>query len=699
MNQALIVLTSNFCSLTRLLFALLTALAVGSQLEAAPRITLTVQADKPSHKISPLLYGVFFEDINYAADGGLYGELIQNRSFEFRGTDALFGWSLVRRGEAQALVSIETDRPINPNNPHYLRMQIGSIGSGLGVANSGFGGIPVLKGSNYLFSIYARAVDSYNAALSIRLETAKGELLASAQIVGLNPNWMKCASILKPTRTETNAHLVVMTAAPGTMDMDMISLFPEHTFKNRPNGMRADLAQLIANLKPSFVRFPGGCIVEGKDLANRYRWKDTIGDVSERKANWNCWQIAMSDAPAPQYYQSYGLGFFEYFQFCEDIGSEPLPILNCGMSCQLMDKQFVPLDQLDSYIQDALDLIEFANGPVDSLWGSQRAAMGHPEPFRLKMIGIGNEQWGGDYFARYEKFVVALKAKHPEIQIVASAGPSPDDQWFRMAWLRLRELNADLVDEHYYRPPEWFLDNVNRYDQYDRTGPKVFLGEYAAHTTARRNSLDAALAEAAFMTGIERNSDVVVMASYAPLFAKAGFTQRPIDLAWFDNTRLYGSPSYYVQQLFSLNRGDTVLPLELADSRPPQPASRRIVLNAHHTDAEFKDVLGIEESSEFTTRTPGLFATASQKDGKVIIKVVNPTSQATQATIRLSGMSRIGAKGEAIVLSGSAPSDENSFEKPTKIEPVTTPLSGIASEFRYKFKPCSVTVLRINAER
>lgn len=839
MNHVVIVFFSRLRSKARLMLALALILAGGS-LPAAPAVTMSIQADKPTHAISPLLYGVFFEDINYAADGGLYGELIQNRSFEFKGGDALFGWSLVKAGEARAAVSVESERPVNHNNPHYLRIQIGNLGDALGIANSGFGGIPLVKGSNYNFSIWARSLDSYDGSLNIRLQNSKGEPLGTARIVGINPEWARYNSVLKPTGTDTNAQLVILAGAPGTLDLDMVSLFPAHTFKGHPNGLRADLAQFVADLKPSFVRFPGGCIVEGKDLANRYRWKDTVGDVAERKANWNRWQIAMSDALAPQYYQSYGLGFFEYFQYCEDIGAEPLPVLNCGMSCQFMDKQFVPVDRLDPYIQDALDLVEFANGPVDSLWGSQRAAMGHPEPFNMKMVGIGNEQWGEDYFVRYEKFAAVLKARHPEIKIISSAGPGPDDQWFKMAWPRLRQLNADLVDEHYYRPPSWFLNNVNRYDDYDRNGPKVFAGEYAAHIPARRNTLDAALAEAAFMTGLERNSDVVTMASYAPLLAKMGYTQWPIDLIWFDNTRIYGSPSYYVQKLFSANRGDEVLSIQLTNSRPPQPPSGAIVLTTYHTEAEFKDVrvtkgsktlfasdfsaddhdwktdggnwvakdgkyrqsdvetvasavVGDFNWSDYTVTlrarklsgsegfiigvrrardgsqvqwnlggwgnrqhgiqnltggndaivqqvpgvieadrwydiklelkgallncyldgalvqtanvpspaTPDFFATVSRdkKAEKIIIKAVNPTSMPADALVRLTGVSRIGSKGEAIMLSGLSPGDENSFEKPLRVAPVTNSISGIKPEFHYKFKPYSVTVLKIDAEK
>lgn len=632
---------------------------------AAPQVTMSIDAGKPVHSVSPNLYGVFFEDINYAADGGLYAEMIQNRSFEFAGKDALFGWTQVEREGAIGSLSIETERPLNKNNPHYLRMAVADAGEGLGVANHGFNGIPIKQGSNYLFSVHARALNGVGN-LSVELVNTKGKTIGAANIVGVNPGWNKYTSVIRASGTESNASLVIVARTVGTMDLDMISLFPDDTFKKRPNGLRGDLAQMVANLKPSFVRFPGGCIVEGKDLANRYRWKDTVGDVAERKGNWNRWQSAMSEAPAPQYYQSYGLGFYEFFQFCEDIGAQPLPVLNCGMSCQFQDNQLVPMEDLEPYVQDALDLIEFANGSEYTPWGAKRAAMGHPEPFRMKFLAIGNEQWGDDYVARYEKFAAAIKAKRPEIRIIASAGPDPSGEKFNNAWTNLVALKADIVDEHYYKPPSWFFSNAGRYDNYDRNGPSVFAGEYAAHTSSRRNNLEAALSEAAFMTGLERNSDVVEMASYAPLFARQGFTQWDIDLIWFDKSSTYGTPSYYVQQLFSCNRGDILLPTTLSDTR--------------------------KTKSQF-------FATASRnvKTGQVIIKAVNPGEDSVNVEILLAGLISINSKGQSIVLSGKSVADENSFKEPVKIAPVTDTFGGVSSKFHYRFKPYSVTILRIDA--
>ncbi len=556
---------------------------------AAPAVSLTIDAANPGHGVSPLLHGIFFEDINYGADGGLYAELVQNRSFEH--TEHLYAWGTVDRG-GNGTVTIETADPLNARNPHYARLDVKDAGRGFGLANSGFGGIVVRPQENYLFSVRARAAAGFTGGLRAVIEDETGRPLGECAVPALTGQWARYDGVIRSTGPADHARLVVLATAAGRVDLDMVSLFPENTWKHRRNGLRADLVQMLADLHPAFLRFPGGCIVEGEDLPNRYEWKDTIGDIAERRENWNRWQDAIREEPAPQYYQTYGLGFFEYFQLCEDIGAAPLPLLNCGMACQYQSAQLVPLDQLGPFVQDALDLIEFANGPVTSVWGAKRAAMGHPEPFHMKYLGIGNEQWGEEYFERYRIFRDAIKAKHPDIELVTPVGPGVGDGWWKLAWDKFRSgTPADIVDEHYYRPPRWFLDNAGRYDDYDRNGPKIFAGEFAAHDRGRRNTLRAALAEAAFMTGLVRNSDVVTMSSYAPLFAKAGAFQWRPDLIWFDNTRVYGTPSYYVQKLFSRNRPDAVLPLTLtADSAVPDVFPGRIGVGTVDSTAEFKDV-------------------------------------------------------------------------------------------------------------
>jgi len=533
------------------------------------------------------MHGVFFEDINYGADGGLYAELLPNRSFENR--ESLFGWTILNIGGAGDVV-ITNSNPLNANNPNYARLVVKNAGQGFGLANDGYEHISVQQGKHYRFSTRVRAGAGYRGGLLVRLEDQAGASLAEASIGALPDDWELVEADLSASASGA-ARLVVLATQPGTVDLDVVSLFPADTWMQRRNGLRADLVQMLADLKPGFIRFPGGCIVEGKDLDNAYRWKETIGDVSERKQNWNRWQDAVG-TKAPQYYQTYGLGFYEYFQLCEDLGAEPVPILNCGMSCQYQDKQLVPLAELDPWVQDALDLVEFANGPVSSPWGKIRAEMGHPAPFNLKLLGVGNEQWDEPYFERYRVFYRALKAKYPDLILITTSGPGADGRWFDLAWNKFRHgTPADMVDEHYYRPPQWFLDHVSRYDAYDRKGPKVFAGEFAAHDRGRRSNLRCAITEAAFMTGLLRNADVVRMASYAPLFARVGFTQWEPDLIWFDADRSYGTPSYHVQKLFSRNRPDVVLPTTVSQPSVDQPFRGRIGVGTWDTKAEFKDIV------------------------------------------------------------------------------------------------------------
>lgn len=569
------------------IFLMMLFLLLAATPSAAP-VELTVYTDQPIHPVSPMLYGLFFEDINFAADGGLHAEQVRNRSFEFE--EGLFGWSRVEAQADRIEMKIQDENPLNHNNPHYLSLTIKEGKGQAGIKNTGYWGIPINKGKNYLFSVYARSPLTSLDKLEVRLEDKEGKVLGRSQVGPIQEDWKKYTARIQANVDEENAVLVLLVSGPGHIDLDMVSLFPEDTWKKQPNGLRADLVQILADMKPAFLRFPGGCVVEGKDLSNAYRWKDTIGDPAERKLNWNRWSGWNNP---PEYYQSYGLGFFEYFRLCEDIGAEPVPILNCGMSCQFQDAQLVPLDELEPYVQDALDLIEYANGPADSDWGAKRAAAGHPKPFHLKYLGVGNEQWDEQYFERYNIFYKAIKAKYPEIQIVTTAGPYSGGQWFNLAWRKFKSgTPAEIVDEHYYMGPQWFLRNTDRYDSYDRSGPKVFAGEYAAHTSTRRNSLFAALTEAAFITGLERNSDIVIMSSYAPLFSRAEATQWLPDLIWFDKTRVYGTPSYYVQKLFSTHSGTGYLKSDLKRIETGQreiPAGR-IGLGTWQTSAEFKDV-------------------------------------------------------------------------------------------------------------
>jgi alpha-L-arabinofuranosidase len=656
--------------------ALVGAFLCSAGFSAESGVQLVVRADQPGARISPTMYGVFFEDINFGADGGLYAELVKNRSFEF--PDPMMGWHEDAQGGAAGSIQILDKGPLNPTNPHYVRINASNPGSGYGIVNDGFAGIGVRKGEDYIFSAFVRG--DQMARLRVELATPDMKRVLAKGKIGGNTNargwraWVMKSVVLRPTATEAHARLRVLLEArdAAAVELDMISLFPRGTWKKRPNGLRADLVQWLADLKPGFVRFPGGCIVEGRYLSTRYQWKNTIGKPEERKLIINRWNDEFKHRPAPDYFQSFGLGFYEYFLLCEDIGAEPLPILNCGMACQFNSNELVPLDQLDPYIQDALDLIEFANGAATSTWGAKRAEMGHRKPFNLKFLGVGNEQWGPQYIERYERFAKVLKAKYPEIKLVSSAGPSPDDDRFEFLWPKLRELKADIVDEHCYANPDWFFDNAHRYDSYDRNGPKVFMGEYAAQSVKtvspeNRNNWQCALSEAAFMTGLERNADVVVMSSYAPLFAHEERWQWRPDLIWCDNLQSYGTPNYYVQQMFSLNRGDVVLPVEVT-GQPPA-----------------------------TSKQPGLYVTASreQKSGEIILKVVSNASRPTAADVRIEGIQQIARQGTMIVLAGAKLTDENSLAEPKKVAPVSSSLKGVSTSFKHTFAPYSLTVLRL----
>ena len=636
---------------------------------AAP--VISVEADKPGAKINPSMWGIFFEDINFGADGGLYAELIKNRSFEF--PDPLMGWIKISPSLAQGELSVRDDDPFDANNPHYVRL-VSEGTAPFGISNEGFRGIGVSKDETYNFSAQIRGVDG-SPVVRVQLYGGDGTLLDAVELKDFSSGWKKVTATLHPKDTDPKARLAVVLDGKGIVDLDMISLFPQHTWKNRPGGLRADMVQALADLHPGFLRFPGGCIVEGSVLERRYQWKNTIGPVEDRHLLIDRWNYEFQHRPTPDYFQSFGLGFFEYFQLCEDIGAEPLPILNCGMACQFNSGELCPIDELGPYIQDALDLIEFANGAPDTVWGAKRAALGHPAPFNMKMLGVGNEQWGRQYIDRYTKFAAAIKAKYPDIQLVSAAGPDPGDARFKFAWANLRALHADIIDEHSYALPDWFYANTHRYDNYDRNGPKVFMGEYAAQSVGvvsvkNRNNLECALSEAAYMTGLERNADVVRMASYAPLFANTEAWQWTPDMIWVNSLQVYETPNYYVQQLFSRNRGDVVLPTEL--------------------EGIGKSATGIED----------LYASATHDDsaGEIIIKVVNPGDAASGAQINLHGLAGVNPEAREIVLGSGNLQDENSMANPRAVAPVESDFSIAGTSFTHSFQPHSMTVLRIKTK-
>ena len=606
--------------------------------------TFDVNTKKVGAKVQPTMYGIFFEDINYAADGGLYGELVKNRSFEF--PDALMGWKAFGKFE------VKNDGPFE-RCPHYVVLGYsGHNDTATGLQNEGYFGIGIEKGEDYRFSVWAKAV-SGDATVEVSLvdenTMEEHQEFATAELKVSGNEWKKYELVLKPTKTVQKANLRLLLKGKNSVALEHVSLFPKHTFKDRDNGMRRDLAQALYDLHPGVFRFPGGCIVEGSSLEQRYQWKNSIGPVENRPLNGNRWLSTFNYRLFPDYYQSYGLGFYEYFLLSEDIGAEPLPVLNVGMACQYQNwnnpKAHVPVDSLQPYIQDCLDLIEFANGDVNTTWGKKRAEMGHPAPFNLKFLAVGNEQWDNLYYERLRPFVKAIKAKYPNIKLIGTSGPDSEGEMFDKGWKAMKELKADLVDEHFYRDEHWFLSHGLRYEGYDRKGPKVFAGEYACHGKGKKwNHFETSLYEAAFMTDLERNADVVDMATYAPLFAHVdGWQWRP-DMIWYDNTRMFKTVSYYVQQMYACNKGTNVLPLTMNG----------------------KAVAGQEGQD-------GLFASAvvDKQKGEVIFKVANTSDKTQEVTLNLNGLK--GSRSASLTTLQCDNMDaENTLDNPNKIRPVET---------------------------
>lgn len=594
---------------------------------------------KQSKKISNMLTGVFFEDINYAADGGLYGELIQNRDFEYdlgdkTGRDKNWNHTMAWSGN----FSLDSVNGIHANNAHYAVIKNGAI------ANTGFDGIAVKAGEKYDFSVFAKG-----APLMMRLKDATGATLAEAKIKP-GQTWKKYSAVLKPNKTVTDATLEVSTS--GEAAVDMVSLFPQKTYKNRKNGLRADLAETVANLHPKFMRFPGGCVAHGDGIGNIYRWKNTIGPLESRKGMRNLWG----------YHQSMGLGYFEYFQYCEDMGAEPVPVLAAGVPCQNSGtggagQQFgIPMEHMDEYVQDVLDLIEYANGSATSTWGKKRAEAGHPKPFNLKYIGIGNEDLITDVFEeRYTMIVNAVRKKYPDMIVIGTVGPFFEGSDYREGWAIADKINIPMVDEHYYEQPGWFINNQGFYDSYDRSKAKVYLGEYASWGNTMYN----ALAEALYLTGVERNGDVVSMASYAPMLAREKHTQWNPDLIYFNGSEVKPTVNYYVQQLYGQNPGDVYL----------------------------QSFTELSDNSEANKRF-GVSATTDSKTGDIIIKLANVLPVSITPDLELQGLS---AKGNATYTVFTEKADSKTGK------PVVTTLSA-KEALSKELPPYSFTVIRLKTK-
>ena len=493
---------------------------------------LTVDVSNKGITISPTLYGLFFEDINHAADGGLYAELIKNRSFEDAETPD--SWTTISLNGASVTASLDTANLLNSTQKKALRLKVtkASTTARAGIYNSGFWGINVVNGQQYQMTFFAKCDAAFKGSIIASLESTNAVKYAIDTITGLTTGWQKFTCTLTAKGNDVSARLVLSTNSTGTIWFDVVSLFPP-TFKDRENGCRPDLAQLLADIHPTFMRFPGGCFVEGDSLAHRFQWKKTIGNIEDRPGHWNLWGYRTSD----------GMGFHEFLQLAEDIGAKPLYVTNIGVS----HTDYQPYTSLDGYIQDALDALEYANGDTTTIYGAMRAAKGHPKPFDIEYIEIGNENNGLDnYVNRFKLFQKAIKAKYPTVQCISNSVSSIDE---------------DLEDEHYYSSPEWFISQYHKYDTYSRSGSKVYTGEYAVTSECGNGNLDAAIGEATFMCGMEKNADVVAMCSYAPIFVNTNNRNWSPDMIVYNSSNVYGTPSYYVQKIFSNNIGTVNIPV------------------------------------------------------------------------------------------------------------------------------------------
>ena len=629
------------------------------------KATVTAQPEE-TKEISDLLMGIFFEDINYSADGGLYAELIQNRDFEYEPSDregdknwnSTHSWKL--EGE-NATFTISTSDPIHPNNPHYAVLKTNQPGAAL--TNTGFDGIALKAGEKYDFSLFARIPEgSKSGKLLVRLVDADGTVQGETTVTVSSRSWKTYKAVLT-AKASADTRLELRPQSAGEIELDMISLFPQNTFKGRKNGLRPDLAQTLADMHPRFVRFPGGCVAHGDGLKNIYQWKNTIGPLEARKPARNLWG----------YHQSMGLGYYEYFQFCEDIGAEPLPVLAAGVPCQNSachgdlrggQQGGIPMSEMGAYIQDILDLIEWANGDAKKTkWGKIRAESGHPKPFNLKYIGIGNEDLITDVFEeRFTMIYLAIKEKYPEIIVVGTVGPFNEGTDYVEGWKLADKLGVPMVDEHYYQSPGWFLHNQDFYDKYDRSKKtKVYLGEYATHIPGRRANMETALTEALYLAALERNGDVVHMSSYAPLLAKDGRTQWNPDLIYFNNREVRPTTGYYVQKLYGQNAGDHYIPSQI---------------NLDNQDGRVKLRVGSS-------------IVRDSKTGDVIVKLVNLLPVSIETDVRLPGMDGIQSSATRTVLAGA---------------PETTPLPvtdtiEAGTSFKQELPAYSFTVIRLKTQK
>jgi len=631
---------------------------------------ITIDATQPRTKVSPSLYGIFFEEINHAGEGGLYAEMVQNRDFEINTLPAgaswagnllrttngwqerkwfgseLQGWSLIKKGPAAGFIRQDDQSPLNDRNPHSLRLVVKAVGQRIGIVNGGFWGMNVQADKWYDLSFFARTDGEHRVTVGVSLESASGrEFYATMSVEGVGGAWKQYRCSLKAKDSDPNGRLVLTVDRPGTIWFDVVSLFPRETFKNRPNGLRPDLARMLADLRPAFVRFPGGAIVGGLNLDNRIQWKNSIGPIEQRLGTMNLWG----------YWTSNGLGFHEYLQMCEDLGADALWVCNPGFSDNYRCAEVARPGQVKEFVQEALDAIEYALGPANSTWGARRAANGHPAPFPLRYIEIGNEAGGSIYSDNYRQFYEAIHAKYPSLTVIGNQ--------------RLRDTPVEMVDDHKYGNPAAFFAAFRQYDAADRRGPKVYVGEFACNSGVREGNLMAALAEAAYRLGLERNGDVVRMSSYAPLFFHVNDIQWPVNMIGFDSSRVALRTSYYVQKMLAWNRPDEILQTQVAPPSDPK-------------DAEVFAIAGLQ-----------------RKTGDVLVRVVNRAAAPREMKIRFQGVAKIGSRARVTTLSHDDPTAENTVDFPDAVLPVESTFDGAGAEFTYVFRPYSFTLLRLASEK
>ena len=632
-------------------------------------VEVSVKVDGDNVKpISEHLIGIFFEDINYAADGGLYAELVQNRDFEYSSQDhrnwnSQYAWS-VKNGNA--VFTIAEENPIHANNPHYAVLDIQQPGASL--VNTGFDGIAVKKGEKYDFSFFGKMLQGKGGKVKVALVNKEGKEIGQTIVKVTSADWKKQKAVMLVTEDAADATLAVTPQTIGKYAFDMISLFPQNTFKGRKNGLRADLAQTLADMKPRFVRFPGGCVAHGDGIDNIYDWKGSVGPLEARKPLRNLWG----------YHQTRGLGYYEYFQFCEDMGAEPVPVVAAGLPCQNSGTAAhhshntvttkgqqcgIPMEEMDEYIQDVLDLIEFANGDAKKTkWGKVRAEAGHPKPFNLKYIGIGNEDMITEVFVeRFTMIYNVVKEKHPEVTIIGTVGPFYEGTDYEEGWELATKMGIPMVDEHYYNTPGWFINNQDFYDRYDRKKSKVYLGEYAAHLPGRPNNIETALAEALYLTSVERNADVVTMTSYAPLLAKEGHTQWNPDLIYFNNSEVKPTVGYYTQLLYGQNAGTEYLASDVRVKTRQDAVKKRI----------------------------GVSVVRDAHTGDMIVKLVNLLPVAAKMDVELPSLDGMKKTAVKTLLAGD-PKDKNA-------KPVESTME-VSEKFAYELPAYSFTVIRIQKE-